>query len=42
MKKFYPNDGRPSTEITSTEDVRNYIGTIMNNYDRLEIERDWL
>ena len=36
-KKFYPNDGRPAIPFTSTEDISEYMGEIMNDFGPVEI-----
>lgn len=38
MKNFYPNDGRPSTEIASIDDIRNYMGDVIDSFNPIEIE----
>lgn len=38
MKKFYPNDGRPGTEITSVDDIRRYMGDVIDSFNPIEID----
>lgn len=38
MKKFYPNDGRPSIEISSIDDIRSYMGDVINGFSPIEID----
>ncbi len=37
MAFFYPNDGRPSKEIFNEDDIREYMGEVMNGFGPLEI-----
>jgi len=39
-KKFYPNDGRPPVPFTSTNEIAQYMGEIMNYFGSIEIEGD--
>lgn len=38
MKKFYPNDGRPGIAITSVDDIRRYMGDVIDSFDSIEID----
>ena len=39
-KLFYPNDGRPAIPVSSENDIAEYMGEIMNDFEPIEIERD--
>ena len=35
---FYPNNGRPAIAVSSLEEIRQYMGDIMNSgFDEIEI-----
>lgn len=34
---FYPKDGRKPIEVSSTNDIRNYMGEIMDGFGDIEI-----
>ena len=36
MAYFYPNDGRPSKEVINEDDIREYMGEVMNDFGPLE------
>ena len=38
MKKFYPNDRRPGIEITSVDDIRSYMGDVIDSFVPIEID----
>ena len=39
MKKiFTPNDGRPSIEVSSLEEIREYMGDIMDHFGSIEAQ----
>ncbi|MBQ8095846.1 MAG: hypothetical protein IJ243_01985 [Prevotella sp.] len=39
MKKvFIPNDGRPPIEFTSLEDIKEYMGDIMDTFGPIETQ----
>lgn len=42
MKKrlFKPIDGRPEIEVSSKEEIRQYVGNIMNYFGPIEIIND--
>lgn len=42
-RKFYPNDGRPAKAVSSTEEIRKYMGEIMEyGIDNIDIIDDYL
>lgn len=36
MAFFYPNDGRPPKEVFNEDDIREYMGEVMNGFGPLE------
>lgn len=37
-RMFYPKDGRPAVAVSSLEEIRQYMGAIMNyGFDEIEI-----
>lgn len=40
MAKFYPNDGRNPIEVSSTDDIKAYMGDIMDSFSEIQIEGD--
>lgn len=36
-KIFIPNDGRPAIHVSSIEDIKNYMGEIMNEFGSIEL-----
>lgn len=35
--KFQPNDGRAAKTVSSTEDIRAYMGNALDGFDNVEI-----
>lgn len=35
--KFQPNDGRPPKTVSSMEDIRIYMGDVLDSFDNVEI-----
>ena len=35
--KFRPNDGRPAKTVSSTEDIRAYMGNVLDEFDNVVI-----
>lgn len=35
--KFYPNDGRPAISVSSVDDIREYMGDVINCFSTIEI-----
>ena len=38
MAKLYPNDSRNPIEITSIDDIKAYMGDVMDSFGEIEIE----
>ena len=38
MVLFHPYDGRPPIEVTSTNDIREYMGDSLKGYGPIEIQ----
>lgn len=38
--KFRPNDGRPPKTVSSEEDIRAYMGDVLNKFENVEIHDD--
>lgn len=37
MALFYPNDGRPFKEVFNEDDIREYMGEVLNGFGPLEV-----
>lgn len=38
--KFYPTDGRAGVYVTSVQNIKDYMGDIVNSFDSIEIIGD--
>ncbi len=41
-KVFIPTDGRPAIPVSSIEDIKEYMGDIMNKFGPIEIQGDFV
>lgn len=39
-KVFIPKDGRPAIPVSSIEDIKEYMGEIMNEFGPIEVQGD--
>lgn len=41
-KVFIPTDGRPAIPVSSTEDIKRYMGEIINELGPIEVQGDFV